>query len=184
MKNERQQRGMTAHGQRIPGFRAGRVWVAVSKAIRRVAVNERVIGEPLHGPAPGPGVAEGTPCWQQVRVLLMEFVFERAEGALAADSACQPAPDALIGYPVGEVGHVLVPDPGRQRIDDEQVQFVEVDRCRTFRSAAGSRSPSARAGRCRDDAVGCPLPVTSGAGSRRSGRRVFACRSAGASCRR
>jgi hypothetical protein len=35
---------------------------------------------------------------------------------------------SLIGCSVGEVGHVLVPDPGRQRVNDDQVQIVEVDR--------------------------------------------------------
>lgn len=38
-----------------------------------------------------------------------------------------PASGAFIGDPVGEVGHVLVPDPEWQRIDDDQVQLVEVD---------------------------------------------------------
>jgi hypothetical protein len=37
-------------------------------------------------------------------------------------------PGTFIGYPIGEVGHVLIPDPGRQRADDDQVQLVEVDR--------------------------------------------------------
>jgi hypothetical protein len=58
----------------------------------------------------------------------VELVFEAAEGSLAPDRTCQPAPGTFIGYPVGEVGHVLVPDPGRQRVDDDQVQLVEVDR--------------------------------------------------------
>ena len=102
--------------------------MAGKEAVRRAVVNERVISEPLHGPAPGPGVPEGVPRWQQVRVFLVEFVFEPAEGSLALDRPCQPATGALIGYCVGEVGHVLVPDPGRQRIDDDQVQLIEVDR--------------------------------------------------------
>jgi hypothetical protein len=39
-----------------------------------------------------------------------------------------PAPGAFIGSCLGEVGHVLVPDPGRQWIDADQVQLLEVDR--------------------------------------------------------
>ena len=58
-------------------------------------------------------------------MLLVELVFEPAEGSLALDRTCQPAPGTFIGYPIGEVGHVLVPDPGRQRINHNQVQFVE-----------------------------------------------------------
>ena len=54
-------------------------------------------------------------------MFLVELIFEPAEGSLALDRTCQPVPGAFIGYPVGEVGHVLVPDPGRQRLDDDQV---------------------------------------------------------------
>jgi hypothetical protein len=61
-------------------------------------------------------------------MLLVELVFEPAEGSLAPDRTCQPAPGTFIGYPIGEVGHVLVPDPGRQRVDDDQVQLVQADR--------------------------------------------------------
>jgi hypothetical protein len=83
----------------------------------------------LHGPAAGPGVPECVPGRQQVWMFFAEFVFEPAEGSLALDSPGQPAPGALIGDCGGEVGHVLVPDPGRQRLDEDQVQFVEVDGC-------------------------------------------------------
>jgi hypothetical protein len=51
----------------------------------------------------------------------VEFVLEPAEGSLALDNLAQPAPGAFIGGCFGEVGHVLVPDPGRQRLDDDQV---------------------------------------------------------------
>src|SRR5262249_57425333 len=95
------------------------IWVPGQETRRGVVVNERVISEPLHGPPPGTGILEGVPDWQQVRILLMEFVFEPAEGSLALDSACQPAPGARTGDSVGEVGHVLIPDPGRQRINDD-----------------------------------------------------------------
>src|SRR5262245_65413530 len=98
------QRGRTAHRSwHWQGSGQGGSWVSVKKAIRRVVINERVISEPLHGPAPGTGVPEGVPRWQQIRILLVELVLEPAEGSLALDSACQPAPGALIGYSVGEV---------------------------------------------------------------------------------
>jgi hypothetical protein len=58
----------------------------------------------------------------------VEFVFEAAEGALALDGPQEPAPRAFIGNGLGELGHVLVPAPGRQRVDADQVQLVEVDR--------------------------------------------------------
>jgi hypothetical protein len=98
------------------------------EAIRRAVVNEAVISQPLHGPAPGPGIPERVPRWQQIRILLAELVFEPAEGSLALDRTCQPAPGTFIAYPHGEVGHVLVPGPGRQRANDDQVQLAEIGR--------------------------------------------------------
>ena len=106
----------------------GGIWVPGQEAVRIAVVNEGVISQPLHGPSPGPGVPERVSRWQQVWVLPVELVFEPAEGSLALDRPCQPAPGPFVGYPIGEVGHVLVPDPGRQRADDDQVQLVEVDR--------------------------------------------------------
>jgi hypothetical protein len=121
--------GMKARRSRhSQGSGQGGIWVPVEKAIRRVVIDERVISEPLHGTAPGPGIPERVPHWQQARILLVWLVFEPAEGSLALDSTCQPALGALIGYSVCEVGHVLVPDPRRQRINHDQVQLIEVDR--------------------------------------------------------
>jgi len=51
----------------------------------------------------------------------MQLVLEPAEGALALDSARQSPSDSLIADPLGEVGHVLVPDVGRQWLDEDQV---------------------------------------------------------------
>jgi hypothetical protein len=93
-----------------------------------VFVDEGVISEPLRGAAPGTGVPERILRCQQVGVLLVELVLEPADGSLALKGACQPAPGVLIGNSGGEAGHILVPDPGRQRVNDDQIQLVEVDR--------------------------------------------------------
>ena len=104
------------------------ICVPVKEATRRIGIDERTIGQPLHGAAPGAGIPEGVPGRQQVRVLLMELIFEPAEGPLALDSPRQPPPGSLICDSVGKVSHILIPDPGRQRIDDNQVQLIEVGR--------------------------------------------------------
>jgi hypothetical protein len=67
----------------------------------------------------------------------VELVPEAAKGAFALDGPCQPAPGAFIGDGFGEVGHVLIPDPGWQRIDADQVQLVEVDRCLAVDAGVG-----------------------------------------------
>ena len=88
--------------------------MASAETVSRLVVNERVTGQPRDGAARGPGVAEGVPRWQQVRILLVEFVLEAAERSFALDGSCQPAPSAFIGNLPGKVGHVLVPDVGGQ----------------------------------------------------------------------
>ena len=82
-----------------------------------------------HSPraAAGTGIAEGVPRRQQLRGLLLQLAFEPAEGALALDGARQSPPRSLVAELTGEVAQVLVPDVGRQRIDADQVQIVEVD---------------------------------------------------------
>src|SRR4051812_19894999 len=94
-----------------------------------LVVNERVVRQALDGAPPGTGIAKGVPRRQQVRVLLVELVLEPAKGPLALDGPDQPASRPFIGHRLGEVRHVLVPDPGRQGTDADQVQVVEVDWC-------------------------------------------------------
>ena len=100
----------------------------IDEAIRSIGINERVIGQPLHSAPPGAGDPECLPGRQQVRVLLVELIFKPAKGSLALNSPCQPEPGTLIRDPVGEVSHILIPDPRRQRIDDNQVQIIKIDR--------------------------------------------------------
>ena len=91
--------------------RSGQVWIGTGQQPSgRLVVNERVVGQPLDGTAPGAGIAEGLPPRQQVRMLLVELIFEPAEGPPALNGPRQPAPGPFIGNRLGEVGHVLVPD--------------------------------------------------------------------------
>src|SRR5436309_14066749 len=62
-------------------------------------------------------------------MLLVELVLETTKGALALNGSCQPASGFVVAGSLGEVGHVLVPDVGRQGVDAEQVQVIEVDGC-------------------------------------------------------
>ncbi|MGH3845206.1 MAG: hypothetical protein ACRDR6_23395 [Pseudonocardiaceae bacterium] len=66
---------------------------------------------------------------RQMRMFLVQHVFETTKGALALNGSRQPASGFIIAGPLGEVGHVLVSDVGRQGIDADQVQVIEVDGC-------------------------------------------------------
>jgi hypothetical protein len=65
--------------------------MAGQEAAGSVIIDERIVGRPSDGPAPGADIAERVPRWQQVRILIVEFVPE-AKGALALDGPCQSAP--------------------------------------------------------------------------------------------
>ena len=110
------QMGLPPAASRNPG-QIG-IWMASQEAAGGIVIDERVAGQPLDGPAPGADIAERVPRWQQAWMLIVELVLEAAEGTFALDGPRQPASGAFIGNGLGEVGHVLVPDPGRQRIDE------------------------------------------------------------------
>lgn len=72
-----------------------------------------------------------------MRIFVVQFGFEPAEGSTALDGPCQSPTGFLVGDLFCEVGHVLVPDVGRQRIDADQVQLVEVHRCLAIDAGVG-----------------------------------------------
>jgi hypothetical protein len=79
------------------GSRHGGLRVLVEEARDRVVVDERVAGEPLDRATAGPGVAEGVPRGQQVRVLLLQLGFEPANAPLPwiARASLRPARSSL-----------------------------------------------------------------------------------------
>jgi len=58
------------------------IWVAGQEAVGRLVVNERVVGQPLDGTAPGAGIPEGVARRQQVRMVPVQLVLEPAERSL------------------------------------------------------------------------------------------------------
>ena len=72
---------LSSHQVHRLGHRQGSVQIGIGVAGQesgcRLVVDEGVIGEPLDGAAPGTGIAEGVPGWQQVRVLLVELSLKR-----------------------------------------------------------------------------------------------------------
>lgn len=115
-----------------------RIGVVIEKPRGCVVVDERVVDEPVDRAALGAGLAEGVPRGQQVRILLVQHVFETTKGALALNGSRQPASGSVIAGPLGEVGHVLVPDVGREGVDADQIQVIEVDGCLAVDTGVGS----------------------------------------------
>jgi hypothetical protein len=103
--------------------------VVVEKPGGCVVVDERVVDQPVNRAALSAGLAKGVPRRQQVRMFLVKYVLETTKGALARNGSRQVASGFVVAGSLGEVGHVLVPDGGREGVDADQVQVLEVDGC-------------------------------------------------------
>jgi hypothetical protein len=80
------------------GSGQGGIWVPGQEAIRRAVVNEGVISQPLHGPAPGPGVPERVPRLAAGPVLLVSSSLKRRKAPLPwiARASLRPARSSVI----------------------------------------------------------------------------------------
>ena len=81
--------------------------------------DELLVEEPLDGATPCPRRPERLPDAHQLGVLLVQLVPEPPEGAASVEGAQQAARGALVGQPLGEVDHVVVPDPRRVGLDPD-----------------------------------------------------------------
>src|SRR2546430_16835213 len=79
-----------------------RIGMVGKEAVGGVIVDERVVLEPLHGAALGPGVSEGVPRRKQVGVFLMELVLGAAEGAPSLDCSGEATGWGLVRDPARE----------------------------------------------------------------------------------
>jgi len=99
--------------------------VAGQEALDSLLLDERVVGESSDGVAPGDGIAKDVPRRQQVRVFLVELVFEPAEGSPALYGACRrrPARSPVIASAKSAMSWYQI--QAGQLINADQVQFVE-----------------------------------------------------------
>jgi len=58
----------------------------------------------------------------------MELVPEASERSPSLQRVAQPPAGRAVADAFGEIGHVLVPDEGRERVDHDEVQLVDLDR--------------------------------------------------------
>ena len=102
-------------------------------------VDELVVDKPDGAPV-GAVVAEGVPGVEQVRVLIVQLVFEPAKCAPPFQRSEEPAAGTFVADGLGEVDHVAIPDPRRQGVDGDQglVQLVQVDRVVPVDAGVGS----------------------------------------------
>jgi hypothetical protein len=97
-----------------------RVGVIGAELLVALVGDHVVVPQPLNCPHDGSSVAESVPGGHKLWVFSMKHVREPTKGTLALQRTPEPSPRLLVTDELGEVDHVLVPDPGRQRVDAEQ----------------------------------------------------------------
>jgi hypothetical protein len=100
----------------------------VSRELLRCAVvDESLVKQPPDGPALGSNITQGVPRRNQFGVVFMELVLKSPERPPPLQRLGQASASCAVADAVSEVGHVLKPHVGRERIDDDEIELVDLD---------------------------------------------------------
>ena len=108
--------------------------MVVRQSAGGIFFDQSLVHQPVDGAGSCPGLTELLPDRDQLRMAFIQFVPEAPERSPPGQCAAQAAPGGPVADALGEVDHVPVPDVGRQRVDQDQVQLIEVDRVLTVDS--------------------------------------------------
>jgi hypothetical protein len=97
------------------------------KLLRGAFVDESLVKQPLDSTALGSGVTQGVPRRNQLGMTFIDLVLESAERSPTLQRLGQLSPDNAVADAVSEVGHVLKPHIRRERVDEEEVELVDLD---------------------------------------------------------
>lgn len=103
------------------------IWMFARALLCRLEVNESLVKEPVHGSAPGSNITQGVPRRDQVGVMFIDLVLESSKGSPRLKGPGQTSADCAVADALNEIGHVLKPHVGRERIDRDEIEFVEFD---------------------------------------------------------
>ena len=107
--------------------RQGGVWVVGGEPLRGTVVDESLVAQPFDGSPLGSNITQGVPRRDQVGVVFVDQVLESSERPSPLQSLGQASAGRAVADAVGEVGHVLKPHVGGERVDDHEVQLIDLD---------------------------------------------------------
>ena len=103
------------------------MWVVAREPFSGVFVDESLVHQPLDGPKPGPGITQGLPRRAHFRVEFVDLVLEAPERSFPLQRLAQSSASGAVADAIGEVGRVLVPHVGREGVDEDEIQLVDLD---------------------------------------------------------
>lgn len=90
-------------------------------------VDESLVGQPLDGPTLGSDIAQRVPRRGQIRMAFVELVLESPERSSSLQRLSQLLTGYGVGDAIGKVSHVLKPHRRRQRVDEDEIELVDLD---------------------------------------------------------
>jgi len=81
----------------------------------------------MNGPTLCTNITQRVRCPNQFRILLIDQVLESPEQTATVQGLAQTAAGRSVADALSEVGHVLKPQLGRKRIDEREIQLVDLD---------------------------------------------------------
>jgi len=103
------------------------LWVVGRELLSGVLVDEALIQKPIDGAVLGSKVTEGVPRRDQLGMVLIELVLEPAKRSRPLKRRGQALSSRTVADAPSEVGHVLIPDVRRERLDGNEVQLIDLD---------------------------------------------------------
>ena len=107
--------------------RGAGIWVVGRELLGGAVVDESLVKQPLDGPALGSNITQGMPRRNQFGVVFIELVLESSERSPPLQRLCQASAGRAVADAVSKVGHVLIPHVGRERVDENEIQLVDLD---------------------------------------------------------
>ena len=94
---------------------------------RDAVVDASIVHEPLDGPALGTNITHRVPRRNQFGVVLIDLILEVSECSPPLQRLCQLPAGGAVADAGSKIGHVLIPDVGRERVDDDEIQVIDFD---------------------------------------------------------
>jgi hypothetical protein len=90
-------------------------------------VDESPVEQPLDRPTLGSDIAQRVPRRDQIRMVFVELVLESPERSSSLQRLSQLSTGHAVADAIGKVSHVLKPHRRRRRVDEDEIELVDLD---------------------------------------------------------
>ena len=103
------------------------IWVVGRDLMRGAVVDKSLITQPLDSPALGSNIPQGVPRRDQFGMVFIDLLFAACERPPPLPRLSQTSAGGAVADAVSKVGHVPLPHGGRERVNENETQLVDLD---------------------------------------------------------